>query len=229
MPKKRMAFLCFLLMVALAVINIIAPQAYAETEGTDVHIAASIEAELPNSGRPSTIYNEVKNIANYRVIRANMSRIEISLVENELYVKARGVADPEDFFKFVTRPGKWSMVGLDRKEVFQFKRIKKVLVDNSDTVPSIVITLSKPAIGAAEGLQKGASIETCFIWDDEEIPFTLTVLDEKGLSLRMANAGLSREKIWQIRSALTLTPYPCPLRIIEFKYGDDLLRQLLGI
>jgi hypothetical protein len=157
-----------------------------------------------------------------------MSSVIFDFSEGDMRVKGRNVKDPEEFMQYLTRPGKWSLLGFDGKEVLQFKRIKKVLMDLSGENPSVVISLSRPALGMAEGLKQGESIAVEFVWDDEKIPFKLSLSDDGGKLVRLENSEISLAKLWQIRAALTLAPYPCPLEVTEFRYGDDLLRQVLG-
>ena len=199
-----------------------------ESGETEVYIVASIKLSLSQSKRASFYYNDIRTIATFRVSRADISSVVFDFSEGDMRVKGRNVKNPEDFMQYLTRPGKWSLLGSDGKEVVQFKRIKKVLLDSSREFPSLVISLSRSAIGMADGLKQGDSIAAEFVWDDEIFPFTLTMIDDSGKLVRLENSALSLEKLWQIRAALTLAPYPCPLEVTDFRYGDDLLRQLLG-
>lgn len=200
----------------------------AEPKGTEVYIEALINLSTTQSKRASSYYNDIRTTATFRVARADMSPIVIDISEGEMHVKARNIKDPQDFMQYLTRPGKWSLLGSDNKEVLQFKRINKVLMDLSGEIPAVIITLSRPAIGMAEGLKKGEPIAVEFAWDDERIPLTMSLIDENGKSVRLENSSIGTAKLWQIRAALTLAPYPCPLEVTEFRYGDDLLRQILG-
>lgn len=200
-----------------------------ESKGTEVYLEARIELTTAQSRKAASYYNDIRVIATFRVSRADMSPIVIDIVEGEMSIKARGIKDPEDFMRYLTRPGEWSLLGSDGKEVVQFKRIKKVLMDLSGEIPSVVISLSRPAIGMAEGLKQGESIAVNFVWDDEIFPLMLSVADDSGKLVRLENSEIDLAKLWQIRASLSLGSYPCPLEVTEFRYGDDLLRQLLDL
>lgn len=200
----------------------------ADSKGTEVYIVAAINLSLKQSQRASFYYNNIRTTATFRVSRADMSSVVFDFSEGDMRVKARGVKDPEDFMRYLTRPGEWSLLGSDGKEVVQFKRIKKVLMDLSGEIPSVVISLSRSAIGMAAGLKQGESIPVEFVWDDEIFPFTLTMVDDSEKLVRLENGEIGLAKMWQIRATLSLGSYPCPLEVTEFRHGDDLLRQLLG-
>ena len=228
---RRTVLLLISIVALLAGITFFADAAddSAEPKETEVYIVAAINLSLGQSQRASFYYNNIRTTATFRVSRADMSSVIFDFSEGDMRVKARGVKDPEDFMRYLTRPGVWSLLGSDGKEVVQFKRIKKVLMDLSREIPSVVISLSRSAIGLADGLKQGESIAVEFVWDDEIFPFTLTVIDDSGKMVRLENSEIDLAKMWQIRATLSLGSYPCPLEVIEFKYGDDLLRQLIGI
>ncbi|MGI5853906.1 MAG: hypothetical protein ACOX8I_06245 [Bacillota bacterium] len=228
---RKLALSLITIVALLAGVTFFVDAAGADTESsvTEVYFVAAINLSLKQSQKPSFYYNDIRTIATFRVSRADMSSVIFDFSEGDMRVKARKVKDPEDFVHYLTRPGKWSLLGSDGKEVVQFKRIKKVLMDLSGEIPSIVISLSRPAIGMADGLKKGDSIAVEFVWDDEKYPFTLSLADDSGKLVRLENSEIALAKLWQIRATLTLGEYPCPLEVTEFRYGESLLRQLFGM
>ena len=230
MLMKKTALLLITVMALLMGITFFAVAADPKTEskGTEVYIEARINLTTIQSRKAVSYYNDVRVTATFRVSRADMSPIVIDITEGEMSIKARGIKDPEDFMHYLTRPGKWSLLGSDGQEVLQFKRIKKVLMDSSGEIPSLAISLSRPVIGVAQELKPGETIPVEFVWDEERISLLMSLIDDSGKLVRLENSALSLEKLWQIRATLTLAPYPCPIEVTDFRHGDDLLRQLIG-
>lgn len=226
--RKANWFVLMLLAVALVASSVAAtrPVRAAESSPTEVYIRAEFLIPAVKRGDSSNIRRETMFRAQFRVARADMSSVDITMDEEELKVKARKVTDPEDFKTFLTRQGVWKVLDESGKDIFTLKSVRKTSVDKDGDALAVLVS-TRQLSGAAKGAAAGTTLPVKLVLDGEETPMTLKIASD-GTTAILTMPELTEARAWQLRSLISLAPYPCTLNVTDFRYGDDLLRQILG-
>lgn len=198
----------------------------AAAEGTDVLIKAEFIVPKKKMRDAVNIRHETMFRLQYRVARANMPAVDVTADEEILKIKARGVVDPEDFKTFLTRPGAWQVLDENGKDVFTLGSVRKVLV-GTDENSQAVLVLTQKLSGAAKEAAAGGTYPVTLVLDGEKTPMTLKI-GADGTTAILTTPELTEVRAWQLRSLISLAPYPCTLTVTDFRFGDDLLRQIIG-
>lgn len=213
----------------------------ADSQGTEVYVVAGFNIPATKMGDATNIRNQTMFRAQIRAARANMSAVDISLeitrslagegasreiTEGELRIKGRNVADPEEFRTFLTRQGVWKVLDENGKDIFTLKSVKKVSVGTGGDQLAVLVS-TKQLSGAAKGVAAGTELPVTLVLDGEKTPMTLKVASD-GTTAILSMPGLTETHAWQLRSLISLAPYPCTLTVTDFRFGDDLLRQIIG-
>lgn len=229
--EKRLVRAALAAAVFLAVLILAVPTMAGfipDVAGTKVYLTMRPVVPPTHAKRADSYFRKAKVTLDFRVSRSDMSGVEISTEKpGELSVKAYSVPDPEEFKRFLSRRGEWSLNGDDGQSIITLKDVKKTLADVSSDLPKIVVFLYRLPSGMAKGAHDGDVIPVTMTWDDEKIPFSMTVTGG-GKTLVLSSPDVTKLQAWYIRAALSLGPYPCEMQVTEFKYGDDILKEIFG-
>lgn len=202
--------------------------ALGEDKGTDVYLRFEVQPSRQKLNQTEEMRREIFNRAQMRVARAQIMGVDIKMGDvPEILVKAKNVIDPEQFCRFIASPGKWAVVDENGQEIFPFKHVNKTLVDANGQVNGVAVFLSKPAAGAAAGAPDGTEIPVTIIWDETKYAGTAR-LANSGKSILLNGPEIDASLALQLKAIISLPPYPCPLKIIDFKYGDGILKSIFG-
>lgn len=213
----------------------------ADSEGTEVYIAAEFIIPPAKKGNATDVRNQTVFKAQFRATRANMAAVDVSvetmrspvseggsreITEAELRIKGRNVADPEDFKTFLTRQGVWRVLDADNKDIFTLKSIQRVFVGTDGDAQAVLVTTQQLS-GAAKGAVAGTTLPIKLLLDGEETAMALKVAPN-GKTAILTMPEFTEARAWQLRSLISQAPYPCKLSVTKFSFGDDVLRQVIG-